>query len=41
MQKIHNITYSMADNLFYYYLKNHSLENQGKVVMMAPPNKVT
>lgn len=40
-QKIHFITHSMGGILVRYYLNNYSLDDLGKVVMIAPPNHGT
>ena len=39
--KIHFVTHSLGGILVRYYLKNHPLEDLGKVVMIAPPNQGT
>lgn len=40
-QKLHFVAHSMGGILVRYYLKDYSLEQVGRVVMIAPPNKGT
>ena len=39
--KIHFVTHSMGGIVIRYYLKNNSLSNLGRVVMISPPNQGT
>lgn len=37
-RKIHIVTHSMGGIVLRQYLQNHSIDNLGKIVMIAPPN---